>query len=290
MHPRLLRPLAALAAAAIALVLAAPVPALGAARGHARARYIYWTNGPANDMSVGRASISGGGKNNGFIRAAAVGNAAGIAVDGKHLYWGTANGGTATNVARANLNGAGVDTAFITGGQNPCGVAINASHLYWAGDLGDFIGRANLDGTGVRRNFLDVGTRVCWVAVNRTYIYWSNYQTGEIGRARLNGTGVNLDFIGGANGAFAINGSFIYFGDAGGIGRAKLNGSEVKRNFITGVLPAGTSMSGLAVDSSHIYWASYHGTTIGRANLNGTGKNTGFITGTTGTFGIALTP
>jgi hypothetical protein len=63
----------------------------------------------------------------------------------------------------------------------------------------------------------------------------------------------------------------------------------VKRDFITGVLPPGSSLSGLVTDGSHLYWASYRGTTIGRANLNGTGKNASFITGTTGTFGIAVT-
>ena len=94
----------------------------------------------------------------------------------------------------------------------------------------------------------------------------------------------------GANGAIAINRTYIYFGVAGGIGRAKLNGTGVKRNFITGVLPAGSSLSALVTDGSHIYWAGYRGTTIGRANLNGTGKNPKFITGTTQTFGVAVTP
>lgn len=239
---------------------------------------------------MGRALINGTRKNNHFISTSAVGNAGGIALNGKHLYWGTANGGTATTVARANLNGTGVNDSFITGGQNPCGVAVTSTHIYWAGDLGTFIGRANLDGTGVRRSYLNVGARVCWVAVNRTFIYWSNYQTGEIGRAKLNGTGANPDFISGANGAIAINSTYIYFGVAGGIGRAKLNGTGVKRNFITGVLPAGSSLSALVTDGSHLYWASYRGTTIGRANLNGTGKNPRFITGTTQTFGVVVTP
>lgn len=270
--------------------LAAPARTASPSPARAAARYIYWTSGPANDMSVGRAAINGTSKNNSFIRAAAVGNAGGITLNGRYLYWGTANGGTATTVARARLNGTGVNRAFITGGHNPCGVAVSKSSLYWAGDLGDYLGRANINGTGVRRGFINVGARVCWVAVNRSYIYWSSYQTGQIGRARLNGTGINPDFISGTNGAFAISSSYIYFGVTGGIGRARLNGTAVRRNFITGVLPAGSSMSGLTVDRSHIYWAGYRLTTIGRASLNGTHKNSRFITGTKGTFGIAVTP
>ena len=63
-----------------------------------------------------------------------------MAVTSNYIYWTTANQGTATNIARANLDGTGVNTSFITGARNPCGVAVNASYIYWVGDVGGDLG------------------------------------------------------------------------------------------------------------------------------------------------------
>ena len=68
--------------------------------------YLYWTN--SNNGSVGRAINNGSGMNEKFIPAGPQGGA-GITVSGKYIYWTTANGGSATNIARANLNGTGVN-------------------------------------------------------------------------------------------------------------------------------------------------------------------------------------
>jgi virginiamycin B lyase len=255
------------------------------------ATYVYWTN--SNNGSIGRATTSGTDVNEKFIPSGPVGGA-GLTVDGKHIYWSTANGGTATDIARANLNGTGVNRKFITGAQNPCGVAVNSSHIYWAGDVGTSIGRANLNGTGVNQNFISTGTGVCGVIVTSSHIYWANYQTQEIGRANLDGSGINQSFISGAgSGAgIAIEGNHIYFTTSGGtsIGRANLDGSDANPHFITGL---NGEVAFLAVDGTYIFWADWgtrgSGTTIGRAKINGTGKNQTFVKGTNGGFGIAVT-
>src|SRR5215469_15272230 len=173
--------------------------------------YVYWTN--TDNGTVGRATITGTGVNQTFIPSitgGAVGGA-GMTVNGSYIYWTGANGGTATTIARANLNGTNVIRNFITGAHNPCGVAVSSSYIYWAGDVGTSIGRANLNGTNVDQNFITTGNGVCGVAVTSSYIYWANYRTAEIGRASINGTGVNLDFIRGSGAGIAIEGNYIYF-------------------------------------------------------------------------------
>src|ERR1700722_12391756 len=91
--------------------------------------YVYWTNN-ANG-TVGRANINGKGANESFIQSLTNGTVggAGMTVNKQYIYWTSANGGTATTIARAKLNGSGVKSNFITGAQNPCGITANSSAL-----------------------------------------------------------------------------------------------------------------------------------------------------------------
>jgi virginiamycin B lyase len=268
------------------------------------AAHVYWTN--EDNGTMGRANIDGSGVNEAFIPSVTGGAAggAGMTVNNEFIYWTSANGGTATHIRRANLNGTGVIPNFIKDAVNPCGVTVDSHFIYWSGDGGDSIGRANLNGTGVIPNFIFTGTvpanGVCGVVVTATHIFWANYRASSIGKANIDGTNVNPNFItgtGGAGGlAIGIGADaveYIYWPSNGGtaIGRAKHDGTGVNQNFITGLNGA---IAFIAVDSAHIYWADvgeplYTGTTIWRANLDGTGVNQTFITGTKGGFGIAVT-
>ena len=53
-------------------------------------------------------------------------------------------------IGRANLDGTGVNNAFITGATNPDGLAVDGTYIYWA-NSSNGIGRANLVGLAVRR-------------------------------------------------------------------------------------------------------------------------------------------
>ena len=251
--------------------------------------YLYWTN--SLDGSLGRAPISGKHAIENFITLGASGGA-GLTVNSNYIYWSGANGGSATNIARANLDGTGVNPSFITGAHNPCGVAVNSNYIYWAGDVGTTIGRANLDGTGVNQDFITTGTGVCGVAVTKKYIYWANYQTAQIGRAKLNGKKITNGFIVGCGSGIAIVGKYIYFTSASGssIGRANIDGTNVNTDFIPNL---NGQIAFLAATKKYIYWANWgdrgSGTTIGRANIDGTQPNQTFIQGTKGGFGIAIT-
>jgi virginiamycin B lyase len=272
---------------------AAPVLAQAVAQ-KAAPTYVYWTNN--NTGNIGRATTEGTDVNEDFITSGQGSGLGGLTVNASNIFWSTANGGSATYVGEATINGTGVDNEFInTDGDNVCGVAVDSTYIYFVGDVGTTIGRANLDGSDVNEDFIEVGTRVCGIAVTKTHIYWANYENGEIGRANINGSDAIPDFINaGSNAGIAIQGGYIYFTSNGGsgIGRVKLNGTELNQNFITSL--AGDSAF-LAVDSKYIFWAvanpqdNYDGTTIGRANIDGTGVNQTFITGALGPFGIAVT-
>jgi hypothetical protein len=72
--------------------------------------------------------------------------------------------------------------------------------------------------------------------------------------------------------------------DGDTIGRAKLDGTGVDNNFITGA----NIVTGLAVDSKHIYWTNQQGSSVGRANLDASGVNPAFSAGALGPCGVAI--
>jgi hypothetical protein len=125
-----------------------------------------------------------------------------VAVDAAHVYWTNTQPGT---IARANLDGNGVNQTFIgglgSGVLSNGGMAVDAAHLYWAN--GQTIGRANLDGTTVDPSFITGAGVPTDVAVDAGHVYWSNEdtfspRTGQIsgiGRANLDGSRVNPTFI-----------------------------------------------------------------------------------------------
>jgi virginiamycin B lyase len=170
--------------------------------------YVYWTN--YDNGTVGRATTTGTGVDEKFIKSITGGveGGAGLTVNGSYIYWTGANGGTATTIARANLNGTNVNKNFITGAHNPCGVAVNSSYIYWAGDAGTSIGRAKLNGTHVNLDFIQgLNGPIAFLAADSKNIFWADYDDyvgTTIGRAKINGTGVNQSFITGTKGAFGI--------------------------------------------------------------------------------------
>jgi hypothetical protein len=178
-----------------------------------------------------------------------------LAVDGEHIYWTNTGligeeerpvtgGGT---IGRAKLNGepASVDPDFICGEDpaqpekrlvnNPQGIAVSATHIYWANAANEesspSVVRAAIGGTGVEERFAKPpGSKVPnGVALSATHLYFSNETVGN-------------------NGAF--------------ISRVPLEGGEEEIIFV-----GEAGIRGVAVDGSHVYWASQSEGAIGRADL-----------------------
>ncbi|HEX5782486.1 MAG TPA: hypothetical protein VFX80_11220, partial [Solirubrobacteraceae bacterium] len=222
-----------------------------------------------------------------------------------YIYW---TDGAAGTIGRANLDGSGVKSNFITGAAAPRGIAVDEDHIYWAGAT--TIGRADLDGSDVDQDFITAAA--VGLAVDGSYLYWTT-ATG-IGRASLDGSNVNSAFVTGENGpiGLGVNGLGIYWSDAADrIRRANLAGSGVQtvstdaddrglavdanrivwadgspaRFLIGDIGPTGTignvrtqavaDPRSVALDDTHFYWTKAGG--IGRINRDGTALNEAFI-------------
>jgi hypothetical protein len=126
--------------------------------------YIYWTAGGFEIPTIGRAKLNGTDVEPEFIKLPQdeEHGSDGIAVNESFIYFSQpeigasmdANTGT---IARANLNGSGVNEDFITHAEDPNELLLDGSYIYWStsldgfGDLGPghTIGRANLDGSNI---------------------------------------------------------------------------------------------------------------------------------------------
>jgi uncharacterized protein YjbI with pentapeptide repeats len=161
--------------------------------------------------------------------------------------------------------------------------------VYWDNPQAGTIGRDTVDGDPANVNqSLVTGIKQLdqfGVAVDRQHLYWTNGLSIE--RSNLAGTVIDPHFITLPAGAqhVTVDDQYIYWSNFSQIGRAKLDGTDVTPKFI---IPAGSTIGGLAVDDSHVYWAEGGSGTIGRANLDGTGVDSNFITGVGAVTGVAV--
>jgi hypothetical protein len=142
-----------------------------------------------------------------------------------------AGGGT---IGRATIGATGAEDPhpeFIKGASDPQGIAVEQEHLYWtnsaAGHGGNKLARAELGGGGVEMSFIQLGDtiRPHGLAANAT----------------------NLYFAAQTNNGYAVR-------------RVPLAGGAEE---FFGVSPT-SKLSGIAVDSSHVYWAAPNEEAIGR--------------------------
>ena len=91
-------------------------------------------------------------------------------------------------IARANLDGTGVDQSWIEGCWIPWGIAVDENYVYWSNALEIFgsIGRANLDGTGADPFWITWCSESYGVAVDQGHVYWPTYYpSNTVGQANL---------------------------------------------------------------------------------------------------------
>jgi hypothetical protein len=234
--------------------------------------------------------------------------AIGVATDASHIYWVDPQLGTIGR-ADLDGNQASVQQAFISPGTTQCKIevkegvfetkeeashpryiAVDSGHLYWTNtgcsdesgalDGTGTIGRADIEGTpaSIEPEFITGASNPQGVAVSSEYIYWANASKADkargIARATLEGGNVELGFIQSSLPAepkgVGLSTDHLYFSandinDSSYIFRVSLDGSEEE------VLSIGEAgVRGVAVDGSHVYWASQVSgkETIGRADLD----------------------
>ena len=223
-----------------------------------------------------------------------------------YIYWAK-SGPDEGAIARANLDGTGVDKGFITG-IDAGTVAVGARHVYWSYPGTTGVGRARLDGTKVEPSFIkDLVPSQCFdapqgqvcngisdLAVSGDHIYAASNYVANIGRANLDGTGVDESFITTPDIplGLAVDADNLYWTSwttypQGAIGRADLNGTGVNGEFISGLI----NPVDIAVHQGHVYWPWWNEPdtrAIGRASIDGSGVEQSFITLTSAPTGVAI--
>jgi len=231
----------------MAVVVAAMLLFLSS-RAHAA---LYWTGG----SGVAQANTNGSEFDPEFIAAdpapfdtpVSSAGCEGVAIDASHIYWSEPSRGS---IARANLDGSGVEYNFLSGLEGPCGIAVDATSLYWTERERGTISKAGLDGGGVDRDFINGIAKPGGVAVGDGYVYWTSGHF--LIRAPLSGGLSQQIHIGGENlCGVALDAAHVYWGEFGkGIGRARLDGSDPEPSFITGI----EGPCGIALQGGYIYW------------------------------------
>ena len=158
--------------------------------------------------------------------------------------------------------------------------------IYWANFGSGGVGTDTLDGNpgNVNQGFIPAGNASgpTGVTVDSKFIYWTNFAGNSIGRANLDGSSPNTTFISGPHvsnpNAVFVAGGFIYWANygSGTIVRDTIDGNSAN---IVDLVSGQNHPSGLAADTSHLYWSvgDGAGSTIGRANLDGSSQAPNFI-------------
>jgi len=221
--------------------------------GHAYAA-LYWTNG----SELARANMNGSEFDLEFIAEdpdpigtpVTYAGCESVAVGPSHIYWSEPARGS---IARANLDGSGIEYHFLSGLEHPCGIAVDGTSIYWTEEEMGTIAKANLDGNEADRTFISGLVKPCGVAVGDGYLYWAGGH--YLARAPLTG-GVPQQIYKEGENAFdlcgvALDAAHVYWGGFGeSIGRAGLDGSNPEPSFITGI----DRPCGIAVQGGRIYW------------------------------------
>lgn len=222
------------------------------------------------------------------IACAAPGSAGTTGLAGGQLFWTESPTGADDglgSILSADANGTKPSRRVVGGARTPAGVALAGDYVYWANFSTGTISRARADGSQIKQAFIRTGRphSVIGVVVDSAYIYWterSDFDAGpSIGRARLDGSAVDLSFIpaGGEPTGIDVDGAHVYWTHRDthvtrsgvyftyAIGRANRDGTGIDQQFVR----AANTLTGVAVTSGYIFWASSGDHAIGRADIDG---------------------
>ena len=220
--------------------------------------------------------------------AAVVGLSVGVgsASASEYLYW--PSGLQSPSIARAAVDGTGVNTSFIPrpSQSNPVGIAVTPDNLYWMeGSNGRTLIRGNLDGSGSPSTVrvLSQTGNFEQFAIQEAQVYFPGV-SGKLGRVGIDGSSFNDAFSPTAvfqGGPFFsqvvadATHAYVVEPNDSGIASVRLSDGIVDNaSLISGVSP---TMRAVAMSDGYIYWSTSSG--IGRAKADGTDVRPAFISG-----------
>lgn len=217
--------------------------------------YIYWTD--PNEGTIGRAELDGSNPEPEFITG--LSDPQGIAVDSGHIYW--SNAGT-NSIGRADLNGSllSIEPLCVEGASNPRGVDVDLSHIYWTNMDTHSIGRSELNCEGSDQSFVQraESSILEGIVVNSSSIFFTEMESTKsfVGRVDITGESDSYRYLEVGGGRrirdVAVTPAKVRWTtqEPNAIGQANLDLSERESEF----LPLANPPSGLALDSSTLYW------------------------------------
>jgi len=192
-----------------------------------------------------------------LVLASSQGNAASTQIDPANVYWvQEANGA----VMKVPING-GTPQTIAAGGGGVNYIAIDGTSVYFANEYNGQVMKAPLDGDGgqtVTLATVNSGAGAAGVAVDAVSLYWTNLDYGTVEAVPIGG-GSATTLASGLTSPILITldaqNVYVPCGDGTIHAIPKAGGDGGAGNVIVSGQGA-DSISGIAVDSQHVYWSN----------------------------------
>jgi hypothetical protein len=240
------------------------------------ANNVYWTNSGSNEVM--QAKLDGSSP---VTLATGQSVPFSVKVAGGFVYWGSHS---ATGVLRKTPIGGGVitDVANSAAVREIC---IGANDIWWTNDPDD-VQQIPLSGMGVDGGALVVATGnllANGIATDGTDLYWVNRGMGEIKRSDLNPLNSYAPGSGDVPWDIEVDAKSVYWTEAGtppAKGQVSMSVKPTGTESLVPVIIASGQAAphGIAIDATHVYWASSGDGTIHKAPIGG-GADTVLVSG-----------
>jgi hypothetical protein len=190
----------------------------------------------------------------------------GIVADSTNVFWAFGSDTNSGGIKRANIDGTGQST--LTGGQTaPYYLAQDSTTLYWS-NRGSVTEVVACPKAACSPYLIGSSPGPYMVTVDSTSVYWAD--TAGIYKGAKTGGSYNGLWSGSGFG-IAVDATNIYWDYGGGtVAKMGLDGGAA-----TTLVSNANTPSGLALNSSSVYWSNVTATTaaVGTVGTNGTGEN-----------------
>jgi hypothetical protein len=222
-----------------------------------------------------------------------------LMVDDQYVYWrwnyrvGMSNG---TEIDRAPKVPGGTQTDIFNGPFiDSC--VMNGDHIFYNTDGSQDVGAIAKDGSGKRVVSTAAHQMVALIAADADYVYWTSFALGASGLERApvgGGAATRIAVWNSSNptglvGKGVADDAAVYLFDYGSIRRVLKSDPQLATLFAGS---PGTSLQGLALDGTNLYWATTDGTHnhywLLRGGKDGTGLAT-LVDSAGFDFGLAVT-